>query len=126
MHLLTGRRQIVTVMTVSTLRSHLESFSGPTCRFAIHKVDRDRVSVRAEYVFSGQKKRSYVLLPAYPTGYPDDAPCNNVNVVLDPVDFVDVDSCAERDVFAPVLGQEMLAYYEKMHPHAGLTVSRCC
>jgi len=98
----------------------------PTCRFAIHKVDRDRVSVRAEYVFSGQKKRSYVLLPAYPTGYPDDAPCNNVNVVLDPVDFVDVDSCAERDVFAPVLGQEMLAYYEKMHPHAGLTVSRCC
>jgi hypothetical protein len=126
MHLLTGRRQIVTVMTVSTLRGHLESVSNSGCKFAIHKVERDRVSVRAEYVFCGQKKRSYVLLPAYPTGYPDDAPCNNVNVVLDPVDFVDVDSCAERDIFAPVLGQEMLAYYEKMHPHAGLTVTRCC
>ena len=126
MHLLTGRRQNVTVMTVSTLRSHLESVSRSACKFSVHKVDRDRVSVRGEYVLAGKKKRSYVLLPAYPTGYPGDAPCNNLNVVLDPLDFVDVDTCAERDVFAPVLGQEMLEYYEKMHPHAGLTVTRCC
>ena len=124
--MLTGRRQKVTVMTVSTLRSHLESVSGPGCRFTIHKVHRDRVSVRGDYVHSGKSKHSYALLPAYPTGSPDDAPCNNLNVVLDPVDFEDVDTCAERDLFAPVFGPEVLAHYEKMHPHAALPVSRCC
>jgi hypothetical protein len=126
MHMLTGRHQNVTVMTVNTLRSYLDNISSPNCTFAVHKVDRDRVSVRSDYMFSGKRKRLYVLLPAYPTGSPDDAPCKNLNVVLDPLDFVDVDSCSEREVFAPLLGHEMLAYYEKMHPHAGLTVSRCC
>jgi hypothetical protein len=126
MHMLTARRQNVTVMTVSTLRSHLESISDPACRFTIHKVHRDRVSVRSDYVLSGKRKHSYVLLPAYPTCSPDDAPCNNLNVVLDPLAFVDVDTCTERHVFAPVLGHEILAYYEKMHPHAGIPLSRCC
>lgn len=126
MHTLTGRRQNVTVMTVSTLRNHLERVSSPTCRFAVHQVRRDRVSVRGDYVLSGRRKHSYVLLPAYPTGSPDDAPCNNLNVVLDPLAFVDVDTCTERDVFAPVFGHEILAYYEKMHPHADLPMSRCC
>ena len=126
MHTLTARRQSVTVMTVSTLRAHLEGISTSAYRFTIHKVHRDRVSVRSEYVLSGKKKTAYVLLPAYPTGYPGDAPCNNLNVVLEPLDFVDIDNCAERDIFAPLLGNDMLAYYEKMHPHAGIPVSRCC
>jgi hypothetical protein len=126
MHTLTARHQIVTVMTVSTLRAHLERISGPACRFTIHKAHRDRVSIRGEYSLSGKRKHSYVLLPAYPTGYPGDAPCNNLNVVLDPLDFVDVETCAERETFAPLLGKEMLEYYEKMHPHAGMPVSRCC
>jgi len=126
MHMLTERRQSVTVMTVNTLRSHLENLSGPACTFTIHKVGRDRVSVRSDYVLSGRKRHSCVLLPAYPTGSLDDAPCNNLNVVLDPLDFLDVDSCAERKIFEPLLGHEMLAYYEKMHPHADLPLSRCC
>lgn len=126
MHTLTARRQSVTVMTVSTLRTHLEDISTTAYRFTIHKVHRDRVSVRSEYVRSGKKKTAYVLLPAYPTGYPGDAPCNNLNVVLEPLDFVDLDACAERDIFAPLLGNDMLAYYERMHPHAGLQVTRCC
>lgn len=124
--MLTRRRQNVTVMTVNTLRSYLESISSPTCKFAIHKVHRDRVSVRCDYVLSRKRKHSEVLLPAYPTGSPDDVPCNNLNVVLDPVGFVDVDTCTDRDVFAPLFGHEALVYYEKMHPHAELPMSRCC
>lgn len=124
--MLTARRHNVTVMTVSTLRSHLESVSSPTCRFTIHKVHRDRVSVRGDYFLSGKRKHSYVLLPAYPTGSADDAPCNNLNVVLDPLDFEEVDTCAGRDMFAPVFGHEVLEHYEKMHPHAALPVARCC
>ncbi len=126
MQTLTARRQSVTVMTVNTLRAHLESISNRTCRFTIHKVQRDRVSVRGEYLLSGKKKLSYVVLPAYPTGYPDDANCNNLNVVLDPVDFIDVDTCSEREEFAPFLGKETLAHYEKTHPHASMPFSRCC
>src|SRR5664280_2222889 len=87
MHTLTARRQSVMVMTVSTLRAHLEGISTSAYRFTIHKVHRDRVSVRSEYVLSGKKKTAYVLLPAYPTGYPGDAPCNNLNVVLEPLDL---------------------------------------
>ena len=113
-------------MTVSTLRSHLETVSTSAGRFTIDKVHRDRVAVRSDYVLSGKRKHAYVLLPAYPTGSPDDAPSNNLNVVLDPLDFEGVDSCAERGVFEPVLGSEILAYYEKMHPHAALPLTRCC
>jgi hypothetical protein len=126
MQTLTTRRQSVTVMTVNTLRTHLDSISSRTRRFTIHKVQRDRVSVRGEYALLGKKKLSYVVLPAYPTGYPDDALCNNLNVVLEPLDFIDVDTCTEREEFAPLLGVEMLAYYERMHPHAGMPFSRCC
>ncbi len=113
-------------MTVSTLRSYLETVSSSACRFTIDKVHRDRVAVRSDYVVSGKRKHSSVLLPAYPTGSPDDAPSNNLNVVLDPVQFEDVDSCAERDIFEPVLGPEILAHYEKMHPHDVLPLARCC
>ena len=126
MHRLTRRRQSVTVMTVNSLRTLLESISGPSCKFSVHKAHRDRVAVRCDYVISGQRKRSDVLLPAYPTGLPDDAPCNNLNVVLDPVEFVGVESCREREVFAPLFGEEALAYYEQMHPAAHLPFYRCC
>jgi hypothetical protein len=113
-------------MTVHTLGVHLESISSPACRFSIHKVHRDRVSVRSDYVLAGKKKRAEVLLVAYPTGSADDVPCNNLNVVLDPVGFVNVEACAEREIFAPLFGHELLAYYEKMHPHAEMPFSRCC
>jgi hypothetical protein len=126
MHTLTARHQRVMVMTVRTLRNHLERIGSQACRFTIHKVHRDRVSVRAEYTLAGKKKHSYVLLPAYPTGYPGDSPCNNLNVVLDPLDFVDVETCIERETFLPLLGEDILTYYEKMHPHDGLVVTRCC
>jgi hypothetical protein len=126
MHTLTARHQIVTVMTVNTLRDHLERISRSARKFTIHKVQRDRVSVQCEYTLSGKGKKSYVLLPAYPTGHSGDSPCNNLNVVIDPLDFVGVDTCAERDTFAPLLGDEMLAHFERMHPHAGLLVTRCC
>ena len=126
MQTLTARRQSVTVMTVNTLRTHLESISNRACRFTVYKVHRDRVSVRGEYVLAGKKKQSYVLLPAYPTGYPDDAHCNNLNVVLDPIAFEDVDSCTEREEFAPLLGDETLANYDRTHPHASMPFSRCC
>jgi hypothetical protein len=126
MQTLTARRQTVTVMTVNTLRAHLERISSPACKFSLDKVRGDRVSVRSDYILDGKKKHSYVLLPCYPTGHPADATCNNVNVVLEPLDFIDIDSCSERIMFAPLLGIEMLGYFEKMHPHAGLPVSRCC
>ena len=126
MQTLTARRQSVTIMTVNSLRAHLESISSRACRFTIHKVHRDRVSIRGEYVLSGKKKLSYVVLPAYPTGYPDDAHCNNLNVVLDPLEFIDVETCTEREEFAPLLGHEILAYYERTHPHAVMPFSRCC
>lgn len=113
-------------MTVSALRSHLENLSSATSRFTIDKVHRDRISIRCDYQFAGKKKHSHVTLPAYPTGSPDDAPANNLNVVLDPLDFANVETDAEREVFAPLLGHEMLAHYERMHPDSGLPVSRCC
>lgn len=126
MHALTARRQNVTVMTVSTLRDHLACISSAACKFTIDKAHRDRVSVRGDYLLAGKKKHSYVVLPAYPTGYPGDSPCNNLNVVLDPVEFVNVDSCTEREVFTPLLGEALLEHYERMHPHTGLMVTRCC
>jgi hypothetical protein len=126
MHTLTARHQLATIMTVNTLREHLERISRPARKFTIHKVQRDRASIQCEYMLSGKKKKAYVLLPAYPTGYPGDSPCNNLNVVIDPIEFIGVDTCAERDEFAPLLGDEMLAHFERMHPHTGLVVTRCC
>ncbi len=111
---------------MNTLGAHLESISSPACRFSIHKVQRDRVSIRSDYVVGDKKKHAEVLLVAYPTGSEDDAPCNNLNVVLDPVGFVDVETCAEREIFAPLFGHDLLDYYEKMHPHAEMSFRRCC
>ncbi len=126
MHTLTARCENVTVMTVSALRQRLEKLSNADCSFTIHKVHHDRASIRADYFYLGKKKHAYVLLPAYPTGYPNDAPCNNLNVVLDPVQFEGVESRAERDVFEPLFGHHVLAHFEKMHPDAALPISRCC
>ena len=126
MLVLTERRQNVTVTTVRTLRAELARISSVTCKFSIHKVHRDRVSIRCEHVVEGQRKHSEVVLPAYPTGWPADGSCNNLNVVLDPVEFVSADSPEKRHFFAPLVGHEALAYYEKLHGQESLTVSRCC
>ena len=124
MHILSKRFQSVTVVTLSTLREHLEIISTPDCKFTIEKVRGDRITVRSEDLISG--KKISVVLPAYPTGHEHDVP-GNPNVVLDPVAFVNAGTCAEREVFAPLLGQDVLAYYHKLHPHTdGLAVSRCC
>lgn len=113
-------------MTVSALRDYLKNASNANCRFTIDKVERDRVSIRGDYVFSGKKKHSHVLLPAYPTGLPDDAVSHNLNVVLDPLEFRNTESSTEREVFAPVLGHETLDYYERMHAGSDFPVTRCC
>ncbi len=123
---LTARRQNVTVMTVSTLRTHLDEISRPDCRFTIDKVRGDRVFIRSDFTLSGVRKHASIVLPAYPTGCPNDSPCHNLNVVLDPLEFVGADTCAERDVFAALLGEEALTHYEKMHQQQGLHVTRCC
>jgi hypothetical protein len=124
--LLTERSEKVTVVTVSTLRALLKSLASPSCTLSVHKVHRDRVSIRADYTMENRRSHSELLLPAYPTGCPADAPANNLNVVLDPLGFVDADSHEQRHVFVPLLGHELLEHYEKMHPQDGLTVSRCC
>jgi hypothetical protein len=123
MHILSKRFQSVTVVTLSTLREHLEIIGTPDCKFTIDKVRGDRVTVRSESLISG--KKISVVLPAYPTGHEHDVP-GNPNVVLDPLAFVNAETCAEREVFAPLLGQDILDYYHKLHPHIGLAVSRCC
>lgn len=125
MHILSKRFQSVNVVTLNTLREHLETISSPDCRFKIEKVRGDRVTVRNESLISGKKTNSSVVLPAYPTGHEHDVP-GNPNVVLDPLTFVNAETCVEREVFAPLLGNDVLAYYHKLHPHTGLTVSRCC
>jgi hypothetical protein len=125
MHILSKRFQSVNVVTLNTLREHLETISSPDCRFKIEKVRGDRVTVRNESLISGKKTNSSVVLPAYPTGHEHDVP-GNPNVVLDPLTFVNAETCVEREVFAPLLGRDVLAYYHKLHPHTGLTVSRCC
>jgi hypothetical protein len=126
MHRLTARSQTVTVMTVHTLRTHLEGFSTGACRFTICKVHRDHVSIRGDYTRAGKKKHCSVVLPAYPTGSADDAPCNNLNVVFDPLSFEGAASGEEREMFSPLLGQDILDHYEKTHAGAGVPVSRCC
>ncbi|MGA2961232.1 MAG: hypothetical protein ABSD96_06120 [Candidatus Korobacteraceae bacterium] len=124
MHILSKRFQSVSVVTLSTLREHLETISTPDCKFKIEKVRDDRITVRSESLISG--KKISVVLPAYPTGHEHDVP-GNPNVVLDPLSFAGADACAETEVFAPLLGHDVLDYYHKLHPHTvGLSVSRCC
>ena len=123
-HILSKRFQRVNVVTLSTLREHLEAISSPDCRFTIEKVRGDRITVRSESLISG--KKISVVLPAYPTGHEHDVP-GNPNVVLDPLAFVNAETCAETEVFAPLLGRDVLDYYHKLHPHTdGFAVSRCC
>ena len=112
-------------MTVRALREHLERVSTDACSFSISKVQRDRVAIRADYAAQAAKKHALLLLPAYPTGWPEDAPCNNLNVVLDPI-AIECADCAERAIFAPLLGPDILAHYEKTHSHSEAPVSRCC
>lgn len=123
---LTARNQNVTVMTVSTLRDHLDAVSNADCRFSLAKVHRDRISIRADYTSVGKPKHASVTLPAYPTGSAADAPANNLNVVLDPISFDGAQSCQELHLFAPLLGHEIIEYYEKLHPAEAIPVSRCC
>lgn len=125
MRRLTKRFQRVHVATLSTLREHLETLSGPDGKFTIDKVRGDRVTVRSEKLIAGKKADCFVILPAYPTGHADDVP-GNPNIVLDPLEFVNAETCAEREAFAPLLGPDVLAYYDKLHPHTGLCVTRCC
>lgn len=113
-------------MTVNALRAHLESLSTRDCSFSIAKVERDRAFVRADHLDGTTKKRSLVILPAYPTGWKDDDNCKNLNVVLDPLKFEGVESCSERHVFEPLLGHDVLEQYEKTHPDSVVPMSRCC
>ena len=124
MRILSKRFQSVNVVTLSTLREHLETISSSDCKFKIEKVRGDRVTVRSESLISG--KKISVVLPAYPTGHEHDVPANP-NVVLDPVEFINAGTCEEWEVFTPLLGKEVLDHYHKLHPHTdGLAVSRCC
>jgi hypothetical protein len=120
----TKRFDKVDVVTLSALREHLDSLSNHDCKFDIDKVGRDRVTVRCETQAQG-KHASFVVLPAYPTGHADDSP-TNPNVVLDPIEFVKADTHEERHKFVPLLGHDVLAHYEKMHPAGGLKMTRCC
>jgi hypothetical protein len=43
-HILSKRFQRVNVVTLSTLREHLEAISSPDCRFTIEKVRGDRIT----------------------------------------------------------------------------------
>ena len=123
---LTARRQNITVMTVSTLRKWLEDLSRTGRKFSIVRVRRDRVWIHCDYTAQGKGRHATVVLPAYPTGSAEDEPSNNWNVVLDPLEFEGAKACEEREVFATLLGHEVLAHYEKMHPTAVVPVSRCC
>jgi hypothetical protein len=125
MRVLTKRFQSVQVATLSALRERLETISGPDFKFAIEKVRGDRVAVRREDLTSREKAHPIVILPAYPTGHDHDKPANP-NVVLDPLEFINADTWDKRDVFAPLLGHDVLEYYDRLHSHGGLSVTRCC
>ena len=121
----TKRFQGVTVITVASLREHLETINTPSCKFLVERVTHDRVTVRAEKPTAGKHVHASVRLPAYPTGHADDLP-GNPNVILDPVEFVNAETHAERDIFVPLLGHEVLVHFEKMNPQGGLAITRCC
>ena len=121
----TSRRQNVQVLTLSSLREFLETISDHDCKFQVEKVSRDRVSVRCESMTKGKRVHSSVVLPAYPTGHSDDEP-TNPNVVLDPLEFTNAATHEEQHKFLPLLGHDVLVHFEKMHPKAGLKMTRCC
>lgn len=121
----TSRRQSVQVLTLSSLREFLDSISNHDCRFRVEKVTRDRVTVRCESLSEGKRTHSDVMLPAYPTGHADDEP-TNPNVVLDPLEFHNAEDHESRHRFLPLLGHDILAHFDKMHPKAGLKMTRCC
>jgi hypothetical protein len=123
MRMLTKRFQSVRVATLSSLREYLDNVSGPGCRFTVEKARRDRVTIRGDS--SNPEKTSFVVLPSYSTGHEDDAP-GNPNVVLDPLEFVNAETHEEREVFVPLLGHDVLTYYERLHLQTGLSMSRCC
>ncbi len=122
---LTQRSQSVKVLTVSSLREFLDSSSSPECRFQVDKVARDRVTVRAECPVNSKRLHPIVVFPAYATGHADDLP-GNPNVVLDPLEFVNAETHAEREIFVPLIGHDVLVHFEKMHPSGNMPFSRCC
>ena len=125
MRILTKRFENVRVITMASLREHLEQISSADCRFAIEKARSGRVFVHAEGWHGGKKVRPVVVLPTYPTGHAHDDPVNP-NVVLDPIEFQEADSIHLREMFEPLLGHATLQYYEKMHPAGQLQMTRCC
>lgn len=125
MHRLTKRLQRVEVATLATLRERLQTIRDGDWRFTIDKVQEDRVTVRADRLAFGKTMRCSVVLPSYPTGHQDDIP-GNPNVVLDPLEFVNAETCKQRQVFAPLLGRDVLDYYDKLHQDTGPALARCC
>lgn len=119
----TKRFQTVKVLTLAALREHLEQISSPGCRFRVENAGRDRVTVQVE--IGSSKRHPTVVFPAYPTGHADDLP-GNPNVVLDPLEFINADTHADREIFAQLIGHDVLMHYEKMHPSAIMPFNRCC
>lgn len=125
MRVLTKRFDSVRVATLASLRERLDELNAAALRFTVEKVRGDRVILRAEKTSDGKRMEARVVLPSYPTGHEHDVPANP-NVVLDPVDFPGATTCEERSLFAPLLGQDAIEHYEKLHVVPGLTMTRCC
>ncbi len=125
MRILTKRFEAVQVITMASLREHLETLSTPDCKYAIEKVRGAKVFVRAEARLHETRVRPAVVLPTYPTGHAHDDPVNP-NVVLDPMEFVDAETPHKRALILPLLGEEVMRHYDKMHPAEQLQMTRCC
>jgi hypothetical protein len=119
----TQRIQNVRVFTLSSLRTYLKNLQPGEASFSLDKLHHDHVVIRAKDAMSGKKSR--LVLPTYPTGHPDDDRWNP-NVVLDPIGFIDANTPEERSIFAPVLGSEILHFYEKLHQNSETSLLRCC
>jgi len=119
----TDRHQQVTVFTLSALRKFVQGIGGAEGKFSLDKLHHDHLTVCGVDLVSG--KKSYVVLPTYPTGHEDDARWNP-NVVLDPIGFVNANTPAERSLFVPLLGSEVLDFYERLHQGAEFSLTRCC
>lgn len=125
MRILTKRFESVQVITMASLREHLEALSTAECKFSIDKVRGAKVYIRAEARIHDEKVKPAVVLPTYPTGHAHDDPVNP-NVVLDPVEFVDAETPHKRELFLPLLGEDAMRHYNKMHPAQQLQMTRCC
>lgn len=120
----TERKQKITIFTLSSLRKHLQQLQvAEKTEFSIDKLHNGHMTVRAKTPRSGSE--AWLILPTYPTGHPDDAPWNP-NVVLDPLGFIEADTPEERAVFTPLLGPDVLEFYERLHQNSESSLLRCC